>query len=149
MRSNAFCVTRTRLRSGALAVALALGAGAHQPRQPGCRAVARGGAAEFKLDSELRHRIANGRRQEARRVIVRVKPGAAQRAQGLFKALGQQGAHGSIRSINAFRSTPPMPKRSRSPSTSSRVSLDADDARGAGDSGLDGERGHAAADRSA
>ena len=89
MRSNAFVVIRKSLRLGRLAVALALGVALVSPGSP-VVAQSRGRAAASKLDSELRHRIANGKRQEARRLIVRVKPGAAQRAQGLFKALGQK-----------------------------------------------------------
>ena len=89
MRPKAFFVTNTRLRLGRLAAALALGLALVSPGSPVvAQSPARGGAAAFKLDSELRHRIGNGRRHQAKRVIVRVKPGTAARMQGLLRALG-------------------------------------------------------------
>ena len=87
MRLNEFFASQKGLRLGRLAIALAMGLALISPGSP-VTAQSRGHAPEFKLDSELRHRIANGRRHEAKRVIVRVKPGAAARMQGLLKVLG-------------------------------------------------------------
>src|SRR5215210_6834453 len=89
MTPNEFLVRNTSLRLGRLAIAMAMGLALISPGSPVvAQSSSHGKAAEFKLDSELRHRIANGRRHEATRVIVRVKPGAAARVAGLLKALG-------------------------------------------------------------
>ncbi len=101
MTRNAFLRKMTRLRAGRLAIAVAVGLALVSPGSPVVAQSARGTAAEYKLDSELRHRIKAGRRHQARRVIVRVKPGAALRAQGLFKALGHKVRRFNP-SINAF-----------------------------------------------